>query len=104
MKRSRSRSPSLIRLDGLAWGGESKIEKVELKVDRGRTWTDAVLAEPASRWSWREWSAEVEIAGATGLRHIGSRATDSAGRSQDWLSETNRLGYGNTAFRNSRST
>lgn len=86
-----------IRVDGLAWSGESQVEKVEVTVDRGRNWVEAVLSSPMSPWSWQTWTV-VELAGAAGLRYIASRATDSAGRSQDWVSESNRLGYGNNSI------
>ena len=47
-------------LSGLAWSGRGKITRVEVTVDGGRTWNDAVLQEPVLplahtrfRWLWR---------------------------------------------------
>ena len=47
-------------LSGLAWSGRGKITRVEVTVDGGRAWNDAVLQEPVLplahtrfRWLWR---------------------------------------------------
>ena len=41
---------------GIAFGGPHSIEKVELSFDAGRTWSEAEIETPLSRFSWVIWS------------------------------------------------
>ncbi len=69
--------PGLYELTGLAWSGRGRIERVEITMDGGRTWTNALLQEPRQpialtrfRLPWRFDGREVVIA---------SRAVDETG-------------------------
>ena len=37
---------------GLAWSGQGRIERVEISIDGGETWTDAHIEEPREKWLW----------------------------------------------------
>lgn len=41
---------------GIAWAGIRGISKVEVSVDGGRTWSEAMLKDPISPISWRHWA------------------------------------------------
>lgn len=69
--------PGLYELTGLAWSGSGRIERVEITVDGGKTWVNAVLQEPRLpiaftrfRLPWRFDGRETVMA---------SRATDESG-------------------------
>jgi DMSO/TMAO reductase YedYZ molybdopterin-dependent catalytic subunit len=87
-----------VRLEGVAWAGEQAISKVEVTTDGGRTWMQADMTTGYGLWAWSRWAATVEIAGPAGLRPVAVRATDVSGRTQDWQSSGNRLGYGNNGI------
>jgi sulfite oxidase len=66
-------------------GGGRTIERVELTLDGGRSWSSAKLEarEPggtAAAWSWRPWSASIDV--AAGAHELAVRAWDSAGQTQ----------------------
>jgi len=66
-------------LIGRAWSGWGHVVRVETCVDG--TWSDADLGpEPASPWSWREWS--FDWTAAPGEHELLVRATDAAGNVQ----------------------
>ncbi|ADJ16244.1 sulfite oxidase [Halalkalicoccus jeotgali] len=70
-----------VEIRGLAWAGETPVERVGLSVDGGETWTDTDLGEPAlGRYAWRrfrtEWYPEA------GEYRLLARATDAKGRTQ----------------------
>ncbi len=69
--------PGFYEISGLAWSGRGKVAKVEVSVDGGKTWAQAVLEEPVRSkaavrfkmpWQW-DGSAAV----------IASRCTDETG-------------------------
>ena len=69
--------PGLYELTGLAWSGRGRVERVEITLDAGRTWTKANLQEPRLpiaftrfRLPWRFEGRETVIA---------SRAIDESG-------------------------
>lgn len=69
--------PGLYELTGLAWSGKGMVERVEITLDGGRTWTKANLQEPRLpiaftrfRLPWRFDGKETVIA---------SRVTDESG-------------------------
>jgi sulfite oxidase len=74
------------------------IERVELSVDEGSTWTSAILVEQSSPWSWRFWEATLNL--PAGTYQIAVRAWDSAGRTQpkDARQIWNCKGYLNNAW------
>lgn len=66
---------------GRAWSGMGAIDRVEVSLDGGTTWSDAHLEEPRERWLWRRWSYLWEV-DRPGEYRIMARATDAAGRVQ----------------------
>jgi sulfane dehydrogenase subunit SoxC len=69
--------PGLHEITGFAWSGNGRITNVDVTLDGGRTWTEAVLEEPVLdkcltrfryRWNWDGAPAK-----------IASRAVDSTG-------------------------
>jgi sulfite oxidase len=74
-------SGSTAHVEGCAFtGGGRTIERVEVSVDRGATWTTATFTTPADRWSWRFWKADVQL--APGRNEAAVRAWDSAANTQ----------------------
>jgi len=61
-------------------GGGRQVQRVDLSIDGGRTWREARLGETVSPWTWRLWSAEVEL--PAGEVELVVRAWDSAANSQ----------------------
>ncbi|WP_246541127.1 sulfite oxidase [Mycobacterium spongiae] len=86
-----------IRGYGLAGDGRS-VERIDVSVDDGLTWQQAVLQSPASAWSWRPWSLTVDV--ESGPLHIIARAWDDTGALQpeSVASLWNPRGYGNNAW------
>lgn len=69
--------PGFYEISGLAWSGRGRIRRVEVSVDSGRTWSNAILQEPVLsrsltrfRLPWR-WQGEPTV--------LQSRATDETG-------------------------
>jgi sulfane dehydrogenase subunit SoxC len=82
-------------LEGRAWSGWARIESVQVSLDGGGTWDDALLEEPLSAFAWRgwtyAWSAE------PGEYELCARATDAAGNTQPLDPEWNYDGFCNNA-------
>ena len=83
-------------LVGRAWSGWAPIQRVQVSVDDGVTWSDAKLDEPIGRWAWRGWSWtwDADEVGTFALR---VRADDEAGNHQPLEHEWNRQGLSNTS-------
>ena len=78
-------------VEGLAFNDGSGIQKVELSLDNGKTWTATKLNPEISKYSWRRWKYDWTPATA-GIHHLCVRATDAKGNVQvekQW----NRSGY-----------
>jgi DMSO/TMAO reductase YedYZ molybdopterin-dependent catalytic subunit len=67
---------------GVAFAGDRGISKVEVSVDGGNTWSEAVLRPPRSSYSWVLWAYEWKPT-AAGKTKIVVRATDGKGQLQD---------------------
>jgi sulfane dehydrogenase subunit SoxC len=70
-------SPGFVEIRGIAWSGHGKIARVDVSVDGGKNWAEAVLQEPVFtraltrfRHPWR-WDGQPTV--------IQSRATDETG-------------------------
>jgi sulfite oxidase len=89
--------PILIEGYAIAGAGDH-IERVELSVDEGATWTQATFVEQSSPWAWRFWEAVLNL--SRGTYQIAVRAWDSAGRTQpkDLTQVWNCKGYLNNAW------
>lgn len=90
-------SRGLIETKGFAVpdGDHGPVVRVEVSADDGHTWYDAELDNEGkhAKWSWVLWRATVPA--TSDCRAIFSRATDSAGNTQDQeLSEWNIRGVG----------
>lgn len=79
---------------GAAYGGESGVERVEVSLDQGKTWTAAQFIGPHEQFAWRQWQYIWE-AGEKGEFTLMSRAIDAQGNVQPMNAEWNVLGYGN---------
>jgi DMSO/TMAO reductase YedYZ molybdopterin-dependent catalytic subunit len=82
-------------LAGRAWSGLGQIERVELSVDGGERWDDAVLEEPLAEFAWRGWSHVWDA--QPGEHELCCRATDTAGNTQPAEAAWNLGGYCNNA-------
>lgn len=86
-----------IRGYGIAGDGR-RVERVDVSLDEGLTWRQAVLHPATGRWSWRPWSLVADV--APGPLHITARAWDETGAAQpEWPAPLwNPRGYGNNAW------
>jgi hypothetical protein len=78
-------------VEGLVFTDGTPIQKVEISVDNGKTWTPAKLNPELGKYSWRRWKYTWTPA-AAGIYHLKVRATDSAGRTQP-EQQWNKSGY-----------
>ncbi len=67
---------------GIAWAGERGVDKVEVSVDGGRTWQEAITREPVARHSWNQWAYRWTPQNMGEITVI-CRATDGEGRLQN---------------------
>jgi DMSO/TMAO reductase YedYZ molybdopterin-dependent catalytic subunit len=81
---------------GRAWSGFGPIERVELSIDGGASWSDAQISSPPSRWAWSEWECRWNPQ-AAGVYELCCRATDGAGHTQPLSASWNLGGYANNA-------
>jgi hypothetical protein len=79
---------------GAAYGGEAEVVKVEVSVDKGKTWSSAEFIGPHEPFAWRQWQYLWE-AKRDGTYRLMARATDTAGNQQPMKARWNALGYGN---------
>jgi sulfane dehydrogenase subunit SoxC len=96
MSRTRHLQPGTCLLEGRAWSGCAPVRRVEVSVDGGRSWTDATLGEPPSRFAWRPWTYTWEATTA-GLYELCARATDEAGNTQPETAPWNLEGVQNNS-------
>jgi sulfite oxidase len=88
-----------VLVQGYAITGQGHhIERVELSVDDGKTWTDATLLEQPNAWTWCFWETTVNL--HPGKHQIIVRACDSSGYTQpeDLSQVWNFKGYLNNAW------
>jgi DMSO/TMAO reductase YedYZ molybdopterin-dependent catalytic subunit len=77
------------RIEGLAWAGESKVSKVELRFDSDGKWQSAALGESSTAMVWTPWRYTWTIP-RPGQYTIEVRATDDAGNSQPAVRDPDR--------------
>jgi DMSO/TMAO reductase YedYZ molybdopterin-dependent catalytic subunit len=65
---------------GVSFAGARGIQKVEVTVDGGKTWTTATLRKALGQYTWVLWTAEVDL--SEGQHTLMVRATDGAGQTQ----------------------
>jgi hypothetical protein len=76
------------RAEGVAWAGERKIARVEVRVGGG-AWQAANLSASAVATVWSPWSYEWQVPSA-GRYALEVRATDEDGRSQPEVRDPDR--------------
>jgi DMSO/TMAO reductase YedYZ molybdopterin-dependent catalytic subunit len=82
-------------LAGRAWSGWAPVMRVEVSVDGGAHWEDAVLEEPLAEYAWRGWRYDWDA--RPGEHELCCRATDGAGNVQPAEPAWNLGGYCNNA-------
>ena len=86
-----------VTLRGFAFSGAPDIGKVEISVDGGSTWKDAVLDREHDPYAWRFWSLPWKP-DAPGKATLRARATDSRGSVQPKEAVWNQSGYLHNAW------
>ena len=81
-------------LRGRAWSGFGPIERVDVSVDGGRSWSAARLAAQATEWSWVSWQFDWQLT-EPGVHEVCCRAVDAAGNAQPLEAPWNLGGYAN---------
>jgi DMSO/TMAO reductase YedYZ molybdopterin-dependent catalytic subunit len=71
----------LVTVTGWAWAGESKIAKIEVSTDGGRSWATAKLVGEEAPFCWRKWEFDWTPT-QSGPAKLLARATDDAGNTQ----------------------
>jgi hypothetical protein len=89
-------------LEGRAWSGWARIERVEVSTDGGATWADAELDGDVSPYGWRGWRTLWDA--LPGEHELCCRATDAAGHTQPVEAAWNVDGYCNNAVQRVRVT
>ena len=86
------------RAPRFAGAGQTRLPATPNEVDQGRTWRQAKLDPPPSRWAWRMWSLTVDV--VTGPLTVMARAWDDTGAVQPEFTASlwNPRGYGNNAY------
>jgi sulfite oxidase len=97
--------PGPVTVAGYAVAGDGRqVARVDVSLDGGRTWRQAILAEELSPWSWRRWHATLPL--PPGPAEVTVRAWDSAGGVQPESAAQlwNPKGYANNAWARLRFT
>jgi DMSO/TMAO reductase YedYZ molybdopterin-dependent catalytic subunit len=84
------------RVQGFAWDGGRGIQKVEVSIDGGATWTDATLGAQPGPYSWRQFTHAFKPAKGHEYRIL-ARATNGAAQTQPAASVANGPGYHNNS-------
>ncbi|QDL78579.1 hypothetical protein D9Y32_14750 [Bacillus licheniformis] len=85
-------------IKGIPWAGKGFITKLEISIDGGITWLNAMLESAKNAgYGWRSWSYEWTVLDK-GEYKIMTKATDSYDRTQPTLPFWNRKGYGYNAI------
>ncbi|MGH2579442.1 MAG: molybdopterin-dependent oxidoreductase [Actinomycetota bacterium] len=69
---------------GVAWAGSRGVSRVEVSVDGGRTWAQAMIHPPFSPLAWSQWAYRWTPR-RPGIYRVMCRAVDGEGRVQDRL-------------------
>ena len=95
MSRHRFVAAGPVTLSGRAWSGWAPIERVEVSVDAGVSWSDAKLDAPSNDLAWR--SFEYDWDARPGEHVLTVRAYDESGRVQPIEAPWNRGGFANNS-------
>ncbi len=83
-------APTLAR--GIAFGGDTGVARVDLSVDRGKTWQPAKLGKDEGKYSFRQWQANFTLP-SQGNYTLMVRCTNSNGVAQPGRSNWNPSGF-----------
>ncbi len=89
----------LVSIEGYAYaGGGRSIARVDISADGGASWVQAELRGQPTRWAWRLWQAQIEL--APGAHTLVARACDTAANTQPESAASiwNFKGYMNNAW------
>ena len=87
-----------VQIHGLAMGGVSDLEKIEVSTDGGESWSEAQFLGPdMGRYAWRPFVLITDL--AAGTHTLASRATAKDGLSQPEDFPPNERGYGHNGWR-----
>jgi len=81
-----------VMIQGVAWGGEAGVVKVDLSLDEGKSWEPARLVGEDHPYAWRQWQLAWKPAVA-GTVTILCRATDARGDRQPATTPWNPSGF-----------
>jgi sulfite dehydrogenase len=85
------------QIHGVAFGGSSPVQRVEVSIDGGKTWRDAKLVGPdLGRFAWRQFVLQTHL--PAGNHVIASRATDALGNVQPEVRVENVGGFNNNSW------
>jgi DMSO/TMAO reductase YedYZ molybdopterin-dependent catalytic subunit len=98
--RERLLSPGACMLEGRAWSGWGRIERVEVSIDGGGSWGEAEVAEPVSEFAWCGWTYPWDA--EPGEYELCCRASDAAGNTQPLDPAWNFDGFCNNAVQRVR--
>ena len=80
-------------ITGAAWAGESRLAKVEVSTDGGKTWAGATLTGDEKPFCWRLWEYRWAVPAEKGPVRLVARATDADGRTQPEARNPDRRSY-----------
>lgn len=83
---------------GIAWDRGNGIRRVEVSLDGGRTWQDALLDRPAGNYAFRRFSLQTGLMRPSAYTLV-CRATSNSGERQAEAMKTNPGGYHNNVPR-----
>jgi DMSO/TMAO reductase YedYZ molybdopterin-dependent catalytic subunit len=101
LSRTRFVEAGKVRLEGRAWSGWAPVERVEVSLDGGESWTDASLGKPPGEFAWSGWAYDWEA--EPGEYELSCRATDELGNVQPALAEWNYDGLCNNGVQQVRA-
>ena len=81
-----------VELTGRSWSGAAAVDRVDVSVDGGSTWSPARPYRSGHRQAWSQWRY-VWKKPALGQQLLMARATDAAGGTQPLLTPYNDNGY-----------
>jgi DMSO/TMAO reductase YedYZ molybdopterin-dependent catalytic subunit len=88
--RLKANAPALLR--GMAMGGDCGVAKVDVSADGGRTWHEAKLGKDEGAYSFRQWTARIEM-GAAGPAMLAVRCANTKGEAQPDTPNWNPSGF-----------
>ena len=85
-----------IDIKGVAWDGGNGIARVDISIDGGVNWQQAMLKQDYGRFSWRQWHFDFAPK-QPGSYRIMARATSASGATQPLEAISNPSGYHHNA-------